>query len=372
MKENISFEDISLTAPYKGEYLKEISKSIVNDSIKISRNFDTFNKKLDSLNWSEDPFKNDTWQLYYQNLLIVSYLNHSFVKTSQIQYHVKAKSYLKSFIKHHKTMDISTSKFSRYDHSCAFRTLHLFQSIANELKTDKPDIDLIQICFDHLSQNIEFMTDEENYSVHNHSLMMDRSLLYASKAFRSNPSISDELKEISSKRALGIFDKIIDETGLAKEHSTTYHIFNHNLYKSIFNLIGTEETPPDKLLKYLKMNDILLQFIKPDLTFPLWGDSQVEKLSANLITKFENDIRLKSLLNNYDLKSTFNFENNIGSLRTNTSDKSHLILFANYNSRVHKHHDDLSFIFQAFKTDIFTDQVFMAMNKNTDQCLPLL
>lgn len=104
------------------------------------------------------------------------------------------------------------------------------------------------------------------------------------------------------------------------------------------------------------MNDVLLQLIKPDLTFPLWGDSQIEKLSPKLVSDFENDQRLQSLLSNYNLSSMVSFENNIGTLRTETPDKSHLTLFANYNSKVHKHHDDLSFIFQTFGTDIFTDQ----------------
>ena len=207
------------------------------------------------------------------------------------------------------------------------------------------------------------MIDPKNYSVHNHSLMMDRSLLYTSNAFISNSYISEDLKNLGAERSLNSFDKIIDESGLAKEHSTTYHIFNHNLYKSIFGLIGQESTSTDKLLKYLKMNDVLLQLIKPDLTFPLWGDSQIEKLSPKLISDFENDQRLQSLLIDYDLGYIVSFENNIGTLRTETPDKSYLALFANYKSKVHKHHDDLSFVFQAFGIDIFTDQGYYGYEK---------
>lgn len=207
------------------------------------------------------------------------------------------------------------------------------------------------------------MVNPKNYSVHNHSLMMDRSLLYASKALKSNTDLSEDLKKIASTRSLNSFNKIIDESGLAKEHSTTYHIFNHNLYKNIFKLIGQTSTPTDRLLKYLKMNDVLIQLVKPDLTFPLWGDSQIEVLNTKLVNDFNNDERLKSLLINFNLGSIVNFENNIATLRTKTPDKSHLTLFANYSSKVHKHHDDLSFIFQTANTDIFTDQGYYGYEK---------
>tara|TARA_R110002050_G_scaffold263499_4_gene404060 strand:- start:1625 stop:2779 length:1155 start_codon:yes stop_codon:yes gene_type:complete len=177
------------------------------------------------------------------------------------------------------------------------------------------------------------------------------------------PDLSNHIRSLASNRALGNFDKIIDKSGMAKEHSTTYHIFNHNLYKNIFKLIGNNETATDKLLKYLKMNDVLLQLVKPDLTFPLWGDSQIEILNPKIIADFGDDARLSATYENYDLKSNVNFENNIATLRTNTKDKSYLALFANYNSVVHKHHDDLSIVFQTFGTDIFTDQGYYGYDK---------
>lgn len=356
LKKNILFNEIPRTVPYQGESLTKISNSILNDSIIILKSFEPFNKRINLLDWKENPFNNDTWQLYYQNLLFVSSLNHTYKVTNKKQYHTKAKAYIESYIKSHKKLENTTSKFSWYDHSCAFRVTHIFQTISNELEYESPDVEFIQRCFDHLAENIKYMIDTKNYSVHNHSLMMDRSLLYASKAFISNSYVSKDLKEIASKRSLNSFDKIIGPSGLANEHSITYHIFNHNLYKKIFELIGQESTPSDKLLKYLKMNDVLLQLVKPDLTFPLWGDSQIEKLSPKLIDDFESDIRLESVLANYNLRSMVSFENNIGTLRTQTSDKSYLTLFANYNSKVHKHHDDLSFVFQTLGVDIFTDQ----------------
>ncbi len=207
------------------------------------------------------------------------------------------------------------------------------------------------------------MLDPKNYRAHNHSIMMDRSLLYLSNIFNSNPSLSTSIRKISSTRALNNFDKIIDDTGLAKEHSIGYHIFNHKLYKNIFNLIGKDSINNAYNLKHLKRNDFLLQLIKPDLTFPIWGDSGLEKLSPHLIEEFGNDKRLQEVYDGKRLASIVNFENNIATFRTQTNDNSYLAFFANYNSRVHKHHDDLSFVFQTFNIDILIDQGYYGYEK---------
>lgn len=72
LKENLVFDEIPRTVPYKGDYLIKLSNSILNDSIVVLKSFKPFYKKIDSINWQENPFSNDTWQLYYQNLLFVA------------------------------------------------------------------------------------------------------------------------------------------------------------------------------------------------------------------------------------------------------------------------------------------------------------
>lgn len=365
LKNTILFEDIPRTVP--GSYkIISYSNSILNDTITVLSSLDKFYKPISEINWKENPFNNSTWELYYQNLFFVSTLNHAFQETKDIRYHNKAKDYIISYISFLTNHDKKTklSKYSWYDHSVAFRTLHILQTISTEINLENPDIEFVQSSFNHISDNITFMIDSKHYRVHNHSLMMDRTLLYLANALSFNEFISTDIRELSSNRALNNFNRIISDAGLAKEHSTTYHIFNHNLYKSIFQLTGNDNIETSVLLKYLKMNDILLQLVKPDLTFPLWGDSQVEKLTAKLVHDFGDDERLYSVLKGKNtLKSNIDFENNIATLRTKTKDKGHLTLFANYMSRTHKHHDDLSFIFQTLGIDVFTDQGYYGYEK---------
>ena len=200
------------------------------------------------------------------------------------------------------------------------------------------------------------MMDPTNYRAHNHSLMMDRTLLYLAKITKSNPQFHEKIYFPTVHRTEKNMDKIIDATGLAKEHSITYHIFNHNLNKTILRFIEEEDINPAFQLKMLRKNDVLLQLVKPDLTFPLWGDSQIEVLNKKLAEDFGNDQRVLDVLTGQKLPSMVNFDNNIATLRTQGNDSSYIALFANYYSRVHKHHDDLSFVFQTLGTDILTDQ----------------
>ncbi len=364
ISKSLKFIEIPRTVPnFSPEQIKGYSDKILKDSIVVLHTFKPFYKPLDEITWTENPENNTTWQLYYENLLFVSFLNHTYQDTKNIVYHEQAKKYVNNYISHHPSLEQKTSEYTWYDHATAFRALHVLQTIADELELDKLDIEFIKKAFDHISLNVIFMTDPAHYSVHNHAIMMDRTLLYLAKITKSNTDLSNSLRNIAATRSLDNFNKIIDPTGLAREHSTTYHIFNYNLYKSIFDLIGKENIDPSMMVKYLRMNDILLQLVKPDLKFPLWGDSQIEMVNQEMIEKFGNDRRLQDLTKNYYLPSMVSFENNIATLRTNTSDKSYLCLFANYYSKVHKHNDDLSFIFQTLGTDIFTDQGYYAYDQ---------
>ncbi|PHR13746.1 MAG: hypothetical protein COA40_04175 [Aequorivita sp.] len=261
-----------------------------------------------------------------------------------------------SYIKAHNSLEEKTSDQTWEEGAIGHRTLHLLQIVYNELQQVNPDTDFIQQVFDHLSLNITFMLDPKHYEQNNHSLIMDRSLLAFAKITKSNPSLHSAIYKPTLKRALKNIDYIIDDSGLAREHATTYHIYNHNLDQKIIELIEKEDINPALQLKSLKKNDILLQLVKPDLTFPIWGDSGIENLNTHLAESFGNDQRVLDVIGGKELSSMVSFDNNIATLRTQAKDSSYVALFANYYSRTHKHNDDLQFIFQTLGIDILTDQ----------------
>ncbi len=363
ISKDLHFEDIPRTVPYDTIKNKRFADLIMKDSIVVLHSFKPYYLPIDKITWTENPEKNNTWQNYYEALFFVSILNHAYHDFRKIEYHEKAKKYTLNYIEKHPSLDKKTSEYTWYDHAVAFRTLHILQTIANELEQKDPDTNFIKNAFDHISLNVSFMTKPENYRAHNHSLMMDRSLLYLAKITNANPTFYEYIYYPTATRTIENIDKVIDPTGLAREHSTTYHIFNHNLNKGILSLIEEEDINPAFKLKILRKNDVLLQLVKPDLTFPLWGDSQTEILNTRQANDFGNDQRVLDVLGGKRLPSMVNFENNIATLRTQQDDSSYVALFANYYSRTHKHNDDLSFIFQTLGVDILTDQGYYGYEK---------
>ncbi|MCG2417529.1 heparinase II/III-family protein [Aequorivita sp. F47161] len=363
ISKELRFEEIPRTVPYDSIKNKRYADLIMKDSIVVLHSFKPYFMPLDKITWSENPEKNNTWQNYYEALFFVSILNHAYHDYGTEAYHQKAKKYILNYIEKHPSLAEKTSEYTWYDHAVAFRTLHLLQTVADELEEEDPDTNFIQKVFGHISLNITFMMDPKNYKSNNHSLMMDRSLLYLAKIIKTHPSFYNKIYYPTVTRTEENIDKIIDPTGLAREHSTTYHIFNHNLNKTILKFIEEKDINPAFQLKMLRKNDVFLQLVKPDQTFPLWGDSQVEVLNAQRVEEFGNDQRVLDVLAGKKLPSMVNFDNNIATLRTQQNDSSYVALFANYYSRVHKHNDDLSFIFQTLGTDILTDQGYYGYEK---------
>ncbi|MDC8002349.1 heparinase II/III family protein [Aequorivita todarodis] len=352
----IDFEEIPRTVPYDSIQTKKYADLILKDSIVVLHSFKPQYIPLEKITWTENPLNNKTWQAYYENLFFVSILNHTYHSYGAKQYHEKAKAYVLSYVKAHNSLAEKTSDQTWEEGAIGHRTGHLMQTIYNELQQDNPDTEFIQKVFDHISLNATFMLDPAHYEQNNHSLIMDRSLLALAKITKSNPSLHAAIYEPTVARALKNIDYIIDDSGLAKEHATTYHIYNHNLDRKIIELIEKEDINPAFQLKLLKKNDVLLQLVKPDLTFPIWGDSGIEFLNAHLAESFGNDQRVLNVMAGKRLPSMVNFENNIATLRTQADDSSYVALFANYYSRTHKHNDDLQFIFQTLGVDILTDQ----------------
>ncbi|WGF93439.1 heparinase II/III domain-containing protein [Aequorivita marisscotiae] len=369
ISKELRFDEIPRTVPYDSIKNKRYADLIMKDSIVVMHSFKPFYIPIDQITWSENPEKNNTWQNYYEALFFVSILNHAYHDYGKETYHEKAKKYIFNYIDKHPSLEEKTSEYTWYDHAVAFRTLHLLQTVANELDESDPDTNFIHKAFSHISLNVTFMMDPKNYKSNNHSLMMDRTLLYLAKITKSDPPFYKKIYYPTVTRTEENIDKIIDPTGLAREHSTTYHIFNHNLNKSILKFIEKDDINPAFQLKMLRKNDVLLQLVKPDLTFPLWGDSQMEILNAKLADDFGNDQRVLDLLTVKKLPSMVNFDNNIATLRSQKADNGYVALFANFYSRVHKHNDDLSFIFQTLGVDILTDQGYFGYEKEHRQFL---
>ncbi len=354
--ESLHFEEIPRTVPYDSIQTKKFADLILQDSIVVLHSFKPHYIPADKITWTENPENNASWQAYFENLFFVSILNHAYQSYGDIKYHEKAKKYVLSYEAAHQSLAEKTSDQTWEMGAVGMRTAHLLQTVYNELQQEDPDTDFIQKAFNLQSLNATFMLDPKNYQKTNQGLLMDRSLLSLAKITKSNPRHYKKIYKTTINRALANLDVNLDNSGLIKEHSISFHIYNHNINRKIIDLIEKEDLNPAFQLKLSKKNDVLLQLVKPDLTFPIWGESSIEILNQHLAENFGNDPRILDVMAGKKLPSMVNFENNIATLRTQAEDNSYIALFANYYSTTHKHNDDLSFVFQTLGIDILTDQ----------------
>lgn len=85
---SIKFTEIPRTVPnFSSEKIKGFSDKILKDSIVVLHTFKPFYKPIEGITWLENPENSTTWQLYYENLLFVSFLNHTYQDTKNITYH---------------------------------------------------------------------------------------------------------------------------------------------------------------------------------------------------------------------------------------------------------------------------------------------
>ncbi len=351
LRENLKYDEIPKTSSCNIDY----ANNLINGKLIFRSGFPAVSYDISTLTWEEDPYQNAPWQLNLEYLAPVAILNACYEQTKNLAYHERAKEFILRFIKIHPSLDVKTSKFSWSDHSIAYRTLHILDTISHEIKLTDYDLSFIQTSFDHIAVGTKFMMDDDNHYIHNHSLMMDRTLIALSNVYKSNKELSNTLRNVGLKRAMEMFNQIIDETGLAKEHSIGYQIYDYNIYKGLFLLLDENEIDKETMARFRKMPEILEILVKPDLSFPIWGDSRQRHLTKSLVENFDNNQRLKAIMNSsLELNSTVSFINNIAVIRDNKNN-FYMAFFANYNSSVHKHHDDLSFVLQFDKVDLLTD-----------------
>ncbi len=113
---------------YPNQQSVEIANNIIaNDEIFLLRYWEPVVIPKSSIDWSEDPFDDWTWQYYYHSLRMVSYLVSSYEFTEDISYLQEAKWYIESWIENNTSPRKQASERSWDDHSTANRILTFIQ-----------------------------------------------------------------------------------------------------------------------------------------------------------------------------------------------------------------------------------------------------
>lgn len=300
--------------------------------------------KIENPTWLENPYKDDSWVLYYQSLDFLPYVLNAYEATGKKEYLEKANFYVFEWIKSNRKIYSSKSNFAWNDHGTANRLLNLIQFWKSyresELYNDKDAKELMY----SLVQHGKFLNEDGNYTKSNHGIMQDQALIELSVLFPQLPK-ANEWFEKADKRMLASIERDVAKDGVHKEHSPSYHTLVKELFVDSKNFMkhydkydGEFDTSLKRMDKYEK------HLVMPDGNYPLLGDSEDNKVNGfNEIPSLEDAV--------FKDGGVAFFRNN-----WNTAENPIYFMFtAAFHSVVHKHADDLSFVLSYGDTDYFVD-----------------
>ncbi|UAC49110.1 heparinase II/III family protein [Bacillus aquiflavi] len=248
---------------------------------------------------------------------------------------------------------ISPSEMGWHDHSTALRLLHIVKLylVFHEKKNSKVLNRLSKISEYHMKK----LADPNFYQEkHNHGLDQDIALFISAHVLTKLQK-SNEWKNLALKRFWRQVHSIFASDGSYLEHSPQYIYLMLerllNFYRILYQTNQAESTI--LLTKIEKIFTFYLTMLHPNGQFPTIGDSEAEtakkiaekylnllpkKLSANIVS-FQKGMTNMPL-------DAFYRNGGYAFFRSdwkNDEETTQIIFYSAFHSRVHKHHDDLSF-----------------------------
>ena len=246
-----------------------------NNEIFLFRYWDSFSYDEDTLDWSEDPYEDDTWVFYFHSLRMVSFLMNAYELTNNTTYLEKAQWFIESWIEHNPDpYDHSGSRFAWGDHSAANRILTLIYFWDYYRNSSIFEEDFANDLLNTLRNHGIFTAKDKNYSWGiNHGIYQDRALMQLAVLFPIFER-SQEWLATSMYRLTMHLEEDVTPSGIHKEHSSSYHYLVLNLFMSISKFTNYYNISYEGLDSTIyKMQDYLVRLAKPDGTIPLVGDS---------------------------------------------------------------------------------------------------
>ena len=284
------------------------------------------------IDWSMNPYESKNWMHHLNSL--------RWLKEGK-----EIDSVIRDFYTYHFTNKKRHPYFNTRagDHTISIRLIRCCEIYANA------DNALRLILEKIMMNDISSLMNESVYrSGHNHGLMADVALMKAARLSKfCFPHI--DVHEIKS-RADKTIKKMFFPTGLTKEHSLSYQLWNLNYVLEYFEELKEEHASQtkirDKFVKFSK--DFLDHFmVNQDYQIPI-GDS-FRKLNTSLYEKvFKTKPAEKMGIYENDQFSTVRY-------KTTGGHTVHVTLVSGYNSHIHKQDDDLSFCLAVNGRIVFDD-----------------
>ncbi|WDE08578.1 heparinase II/III family protein [Thalassomonas viridans] len=248
----------------------------------------------DAPTWSENPFENNSWLLYYHSLSWLFAYEYAYQQTGNDEYLNIISTTLLDYLTASPRKS-PKSVMSWNDHTVAWRTENLtyfyiryFKKMWDE--TQKATFDLgIREHADQLRQ----LLDDAAFIGHNHGMFHALSLYNYSYAFPAQ-SAEYDYRTKSLQRIKELYEEMVDKnSGISTEQSSNYHIGAIKLFSNSNKLIGdlSGEYDPGFKVQIENMVDFAAHLIYPDGGAPAMGDSNygdtgyLKRLNASISNK---------------------------------------------------------------------------------------
>lgn len=350
--------------PLADKDLRKVCEDLLHDKYYIAARYPALPLKGDNI-WELNPLNDRTWCFWLHTLIVIELLIYGYEKFKESRFLKKACAILWDWQKHNEKKQLPGMEW--HDHATALRLIVIcklfetWKATAWDKKTVKN--------FSRLAEAhcVKLAAPGFYREKHNHGMDQDIALYTASTVFEHLPSAA-AWRELALQRFQKQVDHLFSFDGSYMEHSPGYGaLFVNRLYHFMMFLhsVGDPESPSlesiiEKQLHYLT------NIVQPDGKIPPIGDSQMLPLKMGKWAGLDETV-LKHLqyVTSGGAKGVappsteaifpgggFAVMRNKWPLDNETVQ---LVFYSGFHSRVHKHHDDLSFALFAHGQPLLVD-----------------
>lgn len=319
--------------------------------------------------WDEDPLCDRNWQMWHHSLLPVSYLTQAYEASKRIEFLVRASGMVENWI----SVFVHSARehpMAWHDHVIAQRTLVLLEFAEAWRQHFREDIAFARRLLAALYHHGSLLTEPHIYRLrHNHGIEQDRALLELAILVPQWPE-SEAWRQLAWNRLLEQVRAAVSFEGTYFEHSPNYEGVVCLMLGQTRDFLVAHGRPHEEISHAIERLCEKIAFsIRPDGAWPPIGDSiahPVDELLEHLRrTPSDGEHALYALSAGAEgIAPTTNHlilpSDGCAILRqtwerNSLRDSLHCYLTAAFNTRTHKHHDDLSFTVFAHGREILTD-----------------
>ncbi len=230
----------------------------------------------DQPNWTEDPFNNNTWLLYYHSLAWLQAYEQYYLKTGEQHYRDEIKRTIFDYLAA-SPRDNKVNYMSWNDHTVAIRIdmISYFYQKFLKYELDQDEQRWFENKMQEHAAELRYLLDLDIYYAHNHSIFHSVSLLNLVLILPDVFADTDYAAAAEERIETLFTTMVVPETGFSREQATGYHFVAMELFISasqFLQRIHKSDTTTTKQGLNL-MTDAAAHLIYRDGGAPAMGDT---------------------------------------------------------------------------------------------------